>query len=484
MSESISTWNGRVIDNDFPLADFIGGTETSAVYRTTFSGQNAAIKLLADGGNAEALLAHFTQAAKLSHPNLLRILKSGRTNIDGSEFVYAVTEFAEENLSQVLPERALTPQETRDVLAATLQALQYLHQQGFVHADLKPANIMAAHDQLKLSIDGVHRIGEPLSRDPGVHDAPEAQKALTPASDVWSLGVTLIEVLTRKLPPQPASENVGPAVPESVPAPFREIAQHCLLRTPELRWSIVEIQKKLDPEASKPVDTARPVVDTARPVVDAGRPRPVTSKRPFIFVAIMLIIAAAIIALPRLSHHEPPAVTTPAPVSTEAPAPQATSEQRPQSTNTESTASPPLQAKTAEPDTISAPPPSQTMTAAKHISDEPVEVSPDEADNTPVETSAAKDVVHQVMPEVIPQARRSITGKVRVKLRVNVDPAGNVVDSEFLSPGPSKYFARVAKQAAERWKFTPASTQARAWNIEFDFRRSGTKVHSTPQENR
>jgi TonB family protein len=488
MSELTSTWIGRVIDN-ISLDEHVGGDTNTAVYRTTISGQPAAIKLIKVDASAGRLLTHFNDAAKLSHPNLLRILRSGRTRVDDSDYVYVITEFAEENLSQVLPERSLTPQETRDVLAATLDALAYLHHQGFVHADLKPANIMAAHDQLKLSIDGVHRVGEPLSREPGAHDAPEASKALSAASDIWSLGSTLVEVLTQKLPLPPASENAAPTVPESVPAPYREIAQHCLLRTPELRWSIADISNKLKLKPAQ--SSASPaVMNAGRPrpaepaVVDAGRPRPATSKRPLIFLAITAVIVGAIIAIPQLSHHEPPAPSAPTQTSAEVPPPQVTSEQQPptpeQQTEAPKSEATAPQAASSEPDKASVPPePKASTTASKQITDEPVE----ENENAPPETATpAPGVVHQVMPNVIPQARRSITGKIRVKLRVNVDQAGNVVDSQFISAGPSKYFSRVAMQAAQQWKFAPASTDARAWNIEFDFRRGGTEVHT--QESR
>ena len=493
MSESISTWTGRIIDNNIALADYLGGADNTAVYRTTFSGQKAAIKLTAaDPSSAEAHLKHFADAAKLSHPNLLRILKTGRTQLEGSEYIYVVTEFADENLSQVLPDRTLTPQETRDVLAAVLDALSYLHQQGFAHADLKPANIMASNDQLKLSVDAIARLGEPLGREPGPHDAPEAPKRVSSASDIYALGVTIVEVLTQKLPPQPASEKAGPAVPETVPAPFREIAQHCLLHTPELRWSIPEISNKLNlavANTGRPsvVDASRPqsaapsptVVDAGRPVVvDGSRPQP-ASRRPFILLGIIAIIVAAIIAIPRLSHHEQPATITPTQTTTEQSAPHVTSEPTPESPKTEETVPPPSQQQTAEtPVPARAPAASTTTTAAKQITDEPVEANDDSSVET---TGAAPGVVHQVMPAVIPQARKSITGKVRVKLRVDVDPSGNVTDSKFISAGPSKYFARVAMQAAQQWKFVPTSTEARAWTIEFDFRRSGTQVHSSPQ---
>src|SRR5581483_6621587 len=220
MSEFLRTFTGRVID-DIQLTEYLAGDSGSAIFKTTVSGQPAVIKLFAFDSARTAVHVNDAQLARLqltetlSHPHLLRTLKTGRAELDGTPLVYIVTEFAEENLAQVLPERALTPAEAREVLRSTLDGLSYLHSQGLVHADLKPANIMAIGDQLKLSVDEVRRIGEALDRELYPHDAPEAPQKLSPASDIWSLSITLVEVLTQQLPPKPLSDATGPAVPES-----------------------------------------------------------------------------------------------------------------------------------------------------------------------------------------------------------------------------------------------------------------------------
>jgi TonB family protein len=82
------------------------------------------------------------------------------------------------------------------------------------------------------------------------------------------------------------------------------------------------------------------------------------------------------------------------------------------------------------------------------------------------------------LPEVPQNALNTISGTVRVQVKVQVDPQGNVVDSEFVRPGPSKYFSRLAMEAARDWKFAP-STQPTAWNLQFDFRQSGASAVST-----
>ena len=63
-----------------------------------------------------------------------------------------------------VPHRPLTPAEAHDVLEPILDALAYVHGQGFVHGHMKPANFMHVEDQLKISSDGLCRIDESRGR--------------------------------------------------------------------------------------------------------------------------------------------------------------------------------------------------------------------------------------------------------------------------------------------------------------------------------
>jgi len=64
-----------------------------------------------------------------------------------------------------------------------------------------------------------------------------------------------------------------------------------------------------------------------------------------------------------------------------------------------------------------------------------------------------------------------------VRVRVEVDSAGNVSTANLTNPGPSKYFARLALQAAQQWKFTPPRENGQAvpsqWTILFEFTKGG-----------
>jgi len=122
------------------------------------------------------------RAAKLQHPHLLRVYHWGRCQLGKLPMLYVVTELADENLAQILPNRALTPSETEYMLRSVLEVLGYLHAAGYAHGHLKPGNIMAVGEDLRLSGDPICQAGEKDSppRSPSVYDAPEIATSMTP----------------------------------------------------------------------------------------------------------------------------------------------------------------------------------------------------------------------------------------------------------------------------------------------------------------
>ena len=177
----------------------------SGVFLTELEGdpaQKAVIKLSpANAADAEARIAQWATSRTLSHPHLMRLFCAGRCEMDGAELIYMVTEYANEILSEILRERPLTPGETRRMLDPVLEVLSWLHRQGLVHGHLRPSKIMVVGDRLKLSVDRLHAAGEHVSAWSGIYDAPEvALETMSPAADVWSLGVVLVETLTQAPP--------------------------------------------------------------------------------------------------------------------------------------------------------------------------------------------------------------------------------------------------------------------------------------------
>ena len=95
---------------------------------------------------------------------------------------------------------------------------------------------------------------------------------------------------------------------------------------------------------------------------------------------------------------------------------------------------------------------------------------------------ANSGVVYQAVPDVPDGIRDRIRGTIHVTVRVLVDPSGDVVGQFLESGGPSRYFARLAGDAANEWKFVPADQQSpRVWVLKFDFVREGTRVQVARQ---
>ena len=104
MPEGWKQWEGRVVNDEFPLLRYLGGSERSAVFlskRADGEPQDVAIKLiLGNAENPELQLSWWELAAKFSHPHLLRLFRLGRCQLDGTDLLYVVTEYAEESLAQ------------------------------------------------------------------------------------------------------------------------------------------------------------------------------------------------------------------------------------------------------------------------------------------------------------------------------------------------------------------------------------------------
>jgi|SRR5690349_19736642 len=278
MSFSWKQYEGQVVNNAFPLQRYLGGSGESAVFLTQLAGpqsSKAVIKLVPESVSADLQLSLWRRASKLTHPNLLQLYQGGRCRLADMDLLYVVMEYAEEDLSQILPQRALTSAEARDMLGPVLDALSNLHAQGLVHSRLKPSNILATADQVKLSTDRLFSAGE-LRKSTAkrtAYDAPEtATDALTTASDVWSLGVLLIEVLTQRAPDSQARAPLQFAA-ESLAQPFRDIARHALEPDPKLRWTIDNITACLNPRAAAAAQSASPasIPQSTVPAIPAAK---------------------------------------------------------------------------------------------------------------------------------------------------------------------------------------------------------------------
>ena len=442
-------WEGQVLDLTFPLRRYLGGTDQSAVYLTQYGDpepRNAAIKLVLAPSMDDELLAQWDRAAKLSHPNLLRLWRRGSCHVNGMALYYVVTEYAEENLADVLAERPLTPVEVRDMLTPLLDGLEYIHGEGLVHGHVKPANIMAVGDQLKLSVDGISRVGDltVLPSRPSPYDPPEfAESGCSPIGDVWSFGVTLVESLTQRRP-QPGGPKQEPALPTTLPDEFLPLVRACLRPDARRRAPLSDILSLLQRPGQK-----LPV----RP-----EPEPPAAKRKWpslLIVTAATLALAAILATPRLLRQAAPEGAQQSLVQNAA--------------AQEVVAKPEVHPAVETVAPVEVPPP---VTPAPVPT--PAPVAAPAPTRAPKLESLPDQVVHQVLPTVTDSARRTIRGKVKISVRATVDAAGHVSSAEVESQN-SRYFANLSLQAAKQWAFQP-SDSAREWLLQFEITTKDTEV--------
>ncbi len=465
MAEAWKQWEGQAVNAELRLGAYLGGSSRGAVFQLLSDDPNlqaTAIKLIAqDSRGAENRFASWRFAASLSHPNLIRIFQSGRCQIGDARLLYVVMELADEDLSQIIPRRPLTEIEAREMLPPALDALAYLHANGLVHGGMKPANIMASGDQLKLSSDGIRRVGDAIE-DPGDYDPPESVSST--AGDVWSLGMTLVEVLTQRLPVWDRDAAVDPETPKSLRAPLYDIALSCLRRDPARRWTMTQIVERLKPAVA------------AAPRIEAPAPRETApGNTRYLIAALILFLASTGFASWKLLIHPSRddarvSHVTPKPAKKSLPEPRAVVD---------------TTAPEKKPDARVEERPAERVAVTKPVA--PAPAAPPKAVTQPVPAPTPKisagaqvssGVTHQVLPEVSSKSLGTIRGTVRVAIAVSVDASGHVSDATIDSQGPSAYFANVALEAARQWKF--ATSRASAWTVHFEFSPDGVKASAAP----
>ena len=556
MSDVWKRWEGQLADGKFPLHHFLADTNHSAVFLTQISEpepRQAAIKFIsADYPGASQQLALWDQIAQLSHPNLLRLFHSGRCRIEDMNLLYVVTECAEENLAQFLPQRALSPTEVSEMLKPLVDVLAYLHSKSFVHTHVKPSNILAIGDQLKLSSDTISLAGQPrdAQREPDVYDAPESAgspgEPAAPASDVWSVGVTVVEALTQSAPALPFDNSAEPPVPGTLPQPFLDVARHCLLREPKLRWSASQIADRLSgvalpavvPRASAAAAgsaSASPTASAAAPAVSNSPLPPTPAPIAPLSVPLSQEPAVPLSRLPgapsTVQYKPKPRAASPANRSPQSKSqaagpshrsseagnplsrflipgllgafvlivlllslprffrfrsePMAASSKAPVSNSTPAASTPSRNVPPSKPAPAAPVTASRDQEASHAVPVPPVQSPSSAASAKPaISNSGHGEVLDEVLPSAPARSLATIHGTFHVTARVQVDPAGKVSDVTLDYPGPSRYFANLSEQAARRWLFSSPVSDGRSLSSEWllRFDFSSSGVRAVPTQ--
>jgi outer membrane biosynthesis protein TonB len=535
LTEVWTRWQGQVINTTFPLGRCVGSSDHSGVFltRSTARGPaDVAIKLVpTNRALAELLLPRWKRAAGLAHPHLLPLLQWGGCQLEGLPYLYALIEYADQTLAQLLTRRAMTDDEARELLPPALEALAFLHDQDLVQGQLKPGNILVVGDQVKLASDTVRRFREGAisTHAPTPYDPPEARQGSTsPAGDIWALGVTLFEALTRRLPSGLGAPGEAPMLPADFSPVFRDIVARCLSPDPQDRPSVAELAAFARGESAEPAPATTidiPVLALPEPTPTEPNVSATTMVEPTMVEPTMAeptmaepTMAEPTMAEPMAAEWTMPEPMAAAPMTREAMTPEAMTPEAtvpeplppvpeplatlpahlvPAGEQPEQPAEDPPEHRSSlgmilgalvilavlwgaarvfsghgVPAPPQPPPPAQASVAPPAA--DAVGLLPAHTAPQPPRSVAAPSGLHQVMPDVSLRARRTIHGHIKVWVRVIVSEDGSVFAASPDRAGSSRYFERLALDAAKQWTFPVLDAPARRiMQVRFDFSRDG-----------
>jgi len=247
-----------------------GGMANVFLAQDTYTNTKVAIKILKEEVSAkEKILERFTQEGllNLNHPNIVKILDAGVHE----NTPYIVMEYIEgRDLEALIKDRKrLSVPEALSIFSQLLSALSYVHSIGIIHRDIKPKNILIDKSGIvKLSDFGIAKsfnslvetsvggyLGAPAYSSPEQMD----RKPLDARSDIYSLGITLYEMLSGVTPFSSTSipnlikekftgsyRQIGTFRPD-IPPHIISIIDKCIAVNPKDRFgSITEIMSALN----------------------------------------------------------------------------------------------------------------------------------------------------------------------------------------------------------------------------------------------
>ncbi len=271
---------------DYEVVSVLGSGGMGCVYRVcnVISQRTEAMKILFDDLSAEPELAarfrgEIRTLAALDHPNIAQLhtaLQNGNELVMIMEFVEGCT------LHQLAQPAPLSPEQVAGYIQQVLAALGYAHSRGVVHRDIKPANIMVTpKGEVKLTDFGIakSKAKHDLTR-PGTtlgslnYMSPEQALGIAAdeRSDIYSVGITMYELLAGTLPFDDEAAYVV------LHRQLNEIPRSPIEMNPSLSQGLSDlIMKALEKDASLRFQTAAEFSEALREVTGIAAAQPVES---------------------------------------------------------------------------------------------------------------------------------------------------------------------------------------------------------------